>query len=106
MRADALATDQREQLKRIRDFRSLIPYLRDEMGWPIEQDSLIDVDDLFFDYTPEELGVDPKNAAKIKSIRQLRPLKTGQPFGVFFVQFEPKRLPVVALRRILSHVVV
>ena len=76
------------------------------MGWPIEQDSLIDVDDLFFDYTPEELGVDPGNAAKIKSIRQLRPLKARQPFGVFFVHFEPKRLPVVALRRILSHVVV
>jgi hypothetical protein len=76
------------------------------MGWPIEQDSLIDVDDLFFDYTPEELGVDPGNAAKIKSIRQLRPLVAGQPFGIFFVQFEPKRLPVVALRRILGHVVV
>lgn len=106
MRADPVPTDHRAKLKNIRDFRSLIPYLRDEMNWPIEQDSLMDVDDLFFDYTPEELGVDPRNAAKIKSIRQLRPLKTGQPFGVFFVNFEPKRLPVVALRRILSHVVV
>ena len=27
-----------------------------------------------------------------------------QPWGIFFVKFEPKRLPVVALRRILSGV--
>jgi hypothetical protein len=106
MRADAVSTDHRAKLKNIRDFRSLIPYLRDEMDWPIEQDSLVDVDDLFFDFTPEELGVDPRNAAKIRSVRQLRPLRAGQPFGIFFVHFEPKRLPVVALRRILGHVVV
>jgi len=34
----------------------------------------------------------------------LRPLVAGQPWGVFFVKFAPKRLPVVALRRILSQV--
>ena len=28
----------------------------------------------------------------------------GQPWGIFFVKFEPKRLPVVALRRILGQV--
>ena len=28
----------------------------------------------------------------------------GQPWGIFFVKFEPKRLPVVALRRILGEV--
>jgi len=28
----------------------------------------------------------------------------SQPWGIFFVKFEPKRLPVVALRRILSQV--
>ncbi|MFQ5739884.1 MAG: hypothetical protein ACE5JX_12820 [Acidobacteriota bacterium] len=36
--------------------------------------------------------------------RRLRPLSTHQPWGVFFVKFEPKRLPVVALRRILNQV--
>lgn len=101
-----MPTDYRRQLKEIRDFRSLIPFLRDEMNWPISQDALEDVDDLFFDYTAEELGVDAKVAAKIKSIKQLRPLHASQPWGVFFVTFEPKRLPVVALRRILSQVAV
>lgn len=30
---------------------------------------------------------------------------TDQPWGIFFVEFEPKRLPIVALRRILSQLV-
>ena len=37
-------------------------------------------------------------------IKRLRPLSTKQPWGIFVVKFEPKRLPVVALRRILSQV--
>ena len=99
-----MATNHRAKLAAIRRFDQLIAYLRDEMGWPITRDSFEDVDDLFFDYTPEELGIDTKNAAKIQEIKRLRPLSTLQPWGVFFVKFEPKRLPVVALRRILSQV--
>ena len=34
----------------------------------------------------------------------MRPLSANQPWGVFFVKFEPKRLPVVALRSILGRV--
>ena len=99
-----MPTNHREKLAAIRRFDQLIAYLRDEMGWPIAQDSFEDGDDLFFDFTPEELGIDTKNAAKIQEIRRLRPLSTRQPWGIFFVKFEPKRLPVVALRRILSQV--
>lgn len=95
-------TMHRDQLAAIRSFPSLVKYLRDEMGWPIGADSF---EDLTFDYAPEELGIDPKNAAKIEEIKRLRPLASGQPWGIFFVKFEPKRLPVVALRRILSQVV-
>ena len=38
------------------------------MGWPIARDSFQDVDDLFYDFTAEELGIDPKTAAKIQNI--------------------------------------
>jgi hypothetical protein len=95
-------TGRHAQLGAIRTFRSLVKYLRDEMGWPIGADSF---EDLTFDYSAEELGIDAKNAAKIEEIKRLRPLASGQPWGIFFVKFEPKRLPVVALRRILSQVV-
>ena len=99
-----MPTDHRAVLAKIKRFDQLIAYLRDQMGWPIARDSFEDVDDLFYDFTADELGIDPKTAAKIESIKRLRPLSPRQPWGIFFVKFEPKRLPVVALRRILSQV--
>ena len=99
-----MPTDHRRTLASIKRFDQLIAYLRDEMGWPIARDSFDDVDDLFYDFTADELGIDPKTAAKIQSIKRLRPLSPRQPWGIFFVKFEPKKLPVVALRRILSQV--
>ena len=99
-----MPTDHRSALASIKRFDQLIAYLRDEMGWPIARDSFEDVDDLFYDFTADELGIDPKTAAKIESIKRLRPLSPRQPWDIFFVKFEPKKLPVVALRRILSQV--
>lgn len=97
-----MLVDHRAKLKQITDFASLVGYLRDEMDWPIDGDNL---DDLYFEYTAEELGIEAASAAKILEIKRLRPLSAGQPWGIFFVRFEPKRLPDVALRRILSRVV-
>ncbi len=91
-----------ERLRSIKTFPSLVKYLRDELDWPIESD---DFDELTFDYEAEELGLDSKTAVKIKEIKQLRPLASNQPWGIFFVNFEPKRLPVVVLRRILRSLV-
>ena len=76
------------------------------MDWPISQDSFEDIDDLFYKYSPEELGIDPANAAKIETIQRLRPLDSKQPWGIYFVKFAKKRLPVVALRRILGGVAI
>jgi hypothetical protein len=95
-------TDYRETLRRIRTFPLLIKFLHEELNWPIISG---DFEELTFEYTPEELGIDTANAAKIQEIKRLRPLSVNQPWGIFFVMFEPKRLPVVALRRILSRVV-
>ncbi len=99
-----MPTDLRAKLATIKRFDQLIAYLRDEMGWPIARDSFEEVDDLFYEFTADELGIDPKTAAKIQEIKRLRPLSPKQPWGIFFVKFEPKRLPVVALRRILGQV--
>ena len=98
-----MSTDRRKRLASINSFNELIIYLRDELGWRIESD---DFEELTFHYTPEELGIDENNAAKIVEIRRLRPLTVNQPWGIFFLKFERKRLPVVALRRILSQVAI
>jgi Type ISP C-terminal specificity domain len=92
-----------ERLRAIRSFPQLLKYLREELDWPIEID---DVEDLTFEYSPEELGLDAKTAIKIRHIRQLRPLASSQPWGIFFVEFEPKKLPVVVLRRVLQRLVI
>jgi hypothetical protein len=94
-------TTAREALAAVRTFPELVRYLRDELDWPIGS---TDFEDLTYDYTPEELGIDRHNSAKIQEIKRLKPLAVTQPWGVFFVAFEPARLPVVALRRILSSV--
>ncbi|MGA7161989.1 MAG: hypothetical protein WBZ48_13390, partial [Bacteroidota bacterium] len=92
-----------ERLHAIKTFPSLVKYLRDELDWPIESE---DADDITFEYEPEELGLEKEIAVKIKEIKQLRPLTTGQPWGIFYINFEPKRLPVVVLRRILQKLVI
>ena len=76
--------------------------LRTRLDWPIDEDM---ADDLTFDYTPDELGLAEDVAVKIREIKQVRPLVDGQPWGIFWIDFEPKRLPVVAMRRILSALV-
>ena len=98
-----MPTDHRARLASIRCFDQLVDYLRDELDWPVASE---DFEELTFEYTPTELGIDAKNAAKIQEVRRLRPLVPGQPWGIFFVKFEPKRLPVVALRRILGRVTI
>ena len=91
-----------ERIKSIKSFPSLVKYLREELDWQIDDE---DIEDLTFEYEPEELGIDRQTAAKIKEIKQLRPMVTNQPWGIFYLSFEPKRLPVVALRRILRSLV-
>lgn len=91
-----------EDLRNITDFPSLVKYLRDTLKWHLEAE---DIDDLTFDYEPKELGLESQYAVKLRSIKQLRPLSDRQPFGVFYLEFEPKRLPVVVLRRILRALV-
>jgi len=98
-----VAFDDIQRLRSIKTFPSLVKYLRDELDWPIESD---DTEELTFEYDPEELGIDPKTAAKIQEIKQLRPMDTQQPWGIFFVKFEPKHLPVVVLRKILNQLVI
>jgi len=92
-----------QRLQEIKSLPSLIKYLKDELNWPIESDH---VEDVTFDYDPSELGFDAASTAKIEEVRQLRPLTPGQKWGVFWVKFGKKKLPVQMLRRALGNLVV
>lgn len=92
-----------DTLRAIKNFDELVRYLEEELDWPLQE---YEFDELTFEYLPAELGLKDEDAVKVRRIHQLRPLEHGQPWGVFFVEFEKKKLPVVVLRRILSHLVV
>ena len=70
-----------KQIKKLQssdDFPDLVEYLRDELDWPIEEHHF---DDLTFEYSATELGIDEQNAAKIVEIKRLRPLDAHQPWA-------------------------
>lgn len=90
-------------LRDVRTFPDLVRYLEEELDWPLQEYGF---DEMTFEFTPAELGLKEDDAARIRAIHQLRPLASGQPWGIFFVEFENKKLPVVVLRRILSHLVI
>jgi hypothetical protein len=86
----------------IKDFRTFLTYLRESLDWPLD---LADVDELTFDYEPEELELDEEYRVKIRQIKHLRPFSTNQPWGIFWIDFENRQLPVVVMRRILRALV-
>jgi len=89
-------------LTNINSIDELLRFLENELDWPING---YDKDELSFEYSADELGLKEDEAAKIKSVFQLRPLEHAQPWGVFFIEFEKKKLPIVVMRRILSALV-
>ena len=93
-----------DRIKQIKDFESLVGYLRDELDWPIDTGSFQDESDWSYDWEAEELGLDKEAAVKVRQIKQLRPLP-NQPWGVFYIDFDSKRLPVVVMRKVLRGLV-
>src|SRR5690554_6623503 len=92
------------QLAQVNSFPKLIDLLREQLEWPIGED--YGIEDVTFEYEPHELGLKPEKAANIREIHQLRPLVTGQPWGVFFLSFEEKTIAVTVQRRMLKPLVV
>ena len=90
-----------ESIKTIKDFKTLAHFLAEELAWPIDPDN-VDVDDLVFEYQPEDIGLSDEFAAKVQTIKQIRPLDANQPWSIFWIDFENKKLPLTVLRRILN----
>lgn len=93
-----------EELAKVNSFPRLVSLLRDKLEWPISED--YEFEDVIFEYDPHELGLKPDETAKLREIHQLRPLVTGQPWGIFFLSFDDRTMSVTVLRRILRALVV
>lgn len=92
-----------ERLRNIKTLPQIISYFRDELGWQIET---TDIEEITFEYEPAELGFNNEEVVYFKESKQIRPLVADQPWGIFWISFEKKRLPVVMLRRILAHLAI
>ena len=90
------------RLREIHTLDDVLGFLSEDLDWPID---LIDLDDALFDYTPDELGLSVEQVPTLAAIRQLRPLTTHQPWGIFFLEFDGPRLPITPLRRLLQKLV-
>lgn len=93
-----------EELAQVNSFPRLVSLLRDKLEWPINEE--YEFEDVIFEYEPHELGLKANETAKLREIHQLRPLVTGQPWGIFFLSFDDKTMSVTVLRRILRALVV
>ena len=90
---------QAEKLRHIHSIPALVKYLDEELGWPVHVD---DWEDAVYDWQPQELNLKAEHEVAVRSIKQLRPLVSGQPWGIFFVDFEKGKLPITVLRRMLN----
>lgn len=77
----------------------LIRLLTEGLGWPAASE--LTTEDMFA-WTPEEFHLDPTKLATLRSVQQIPPLVEHQSFGVFLLQFEGDRLPIGAIRRLVS----
>jgi predicted helicase len=91
-----------ERLRSVRTMDDVLKYLADELDWPIDAD---DLEDATYPYTPDELGIPVDQMPHLVSLRQLQPLTTHQPWGIFFLEFSGPRLPLTPLRRLLHSIV-
>ena len=95
---------QKEKILSIKNFRSLIKFLSNQLNWPIDVEGFEDFESLTYEFNPKELGIKEEYLSKIKKIKQLRPVEEN-PFAIFWIEFESKNLPILALRRILNKFV-
>ena len=90
-------------IRNVVDAESMLRYCASNLGWNLDLDAFDDIDEITYDFTARDLGLQEEAFAKIKELRQLRPVMDDQPFGVFLVTFENKSLSVSALRKILQR---
>lgn len=82
----------------------LLALLFDGLDWPRPPGMEIKEVPLL-GWSPDELHLDPAMVARLTRIQQLPALTAAQPFGVFILTFDGGRLPVGAVRRLVSRLI-
>ena len=97
-----------DRLRNVHNVERLLRYFIDELHWPLEDEDRLedeDIEELTFDWDPEDLGIPNQDTSPIERVRQVRPFTTDQPWGIFFVELTTQRLLVGQIRKILNKLV-
>jgi type I restriction-modification system DNA methylase subunit len=94
-----------EAVRRIRDQKTLLEFFERELHWPLPENPVID--DVTFEWTAADLRLSASAQQHLAhgSIKQLRPVVDGQPWGVFLVNFTDGQVYRTALRQVLRGLV-
>ena len=97
----------------IRNFDTLLDFLRNKLGWNIPEDVVLD--EVTFPWSAEDLDLDEFTEELVIECNQLPPfpppqptlglIENRQPWGIFFLQFNRESFYRTALRRILRGLV-
>ncbi len=94
-----------DKVRDIKDTQSLLYFMNSELGWefPLEAD----VDELTFEWTGAELSLGDDISGRFEGgvVREFRPLRGDQPWGIFLVDFTGSRVYATALRQVLRRLV-
>ncbi len=94
-----------EAVRRIRDQKTLLEFFEHELHWPLPENPVID--DVTFEWTAADLRLSTAAQQRLAhgSIKQLRPMVDGQPWGIFLVNFTDGQVYKTALRQVLRGLV-
>jgi predicted helicase len=92
-------------IKEVFDYETMIRYCSDNLGWDIDIDSFVNIEDITYGFEAEDIGLKHEEFLHIDSLYQLRPLVDNQSWGIFFIEFNRNRFEISALRKVLSGLV-
>ncbi len=93
------------KLRDVYDLETMLLYCSEKLQWPIDIEHFEDLDDVFFDYSPDDVGIKDEYFSKISSLKQLRPLIEHQPWGVFSVEFIGDKFETAVLKKIIAGLI-
>src|SRR5947209_13615136 len=96
----------KQALARVEDLTSLVnELLRDTLGWLLA-DKIDDPEEITYGWSAEELKAQGLERHLLDGeVRQIRPFRADQPWGIFLVEFAHDHVYRTALRQVLRGLI-
>jgi len=87
-------------IRAVRDFKSLCAFLQTHLQWPIPAEVSLTVEDLTYQFLAEELRLKPEVGDRLR-VREVVPLESGQPWGIFLLEFNTPKFYRTWVRQVM-----